>query len=35
MKPMMKNHEVVYELDFKYLVVLLECPTVNELGVQC
>ena len=35
MKPVMKNHEVVYELDFKYLVALLECPTVNELKVQC
>lgn len=33
MKPVMKNHEVVYELDFKYLVALLECPTVNELEV--
>ena len=33
MKPVIKNHEVVYELDFKYLVALLECPTVNELEV--
>lgn len=33
MKPVMKNHEVVYELDFKYLVALLECPTINELEV--
>lgn len=33
MKPVIKNHEVVYELDFKYLVALLECLTVNELEV--
>ena len=33
MKPVMKNHEMVYELDFKYLVALLERPTVNELEV--
>ena len=33
MKPVMKNHEVVYELDFKYLVALLECPTIKELEI--
>ena len=33
MKPVMENHEVVYELDFKYLVALLECPVVQELHI--
>ena len=33
MKPVMKDHKVVYELDFKYLVALLECPTIKEIGI--
>lgn len=34
MKPVMQNHEVVYELDFKYLVALLECPVILELNID-
>ena len=34
MKPVMQNHEVVYELDFKYLVALLECPVIQELNID-
>lgn len=33
MKPVIENGEVVYELDFKYLVALLECPVVQNLYV--
>lgn len=33
MHPVVEEGRVVYQLDFKYLVALLECPVVQELVI--
>ncbi|WP_455634893.1 IS66 family insertion sequence element accessory protein TnpB [Parabacteroides sp.] len=33
MRPVYKNGELWHQLDFKYLVALLNCPSVKELKI--
>jgi len=33
MKPVWENSKLIYELDFKYLAALLECPVKTELEI--
>lgn len=33
MRPVREGGETIYELDYKYLVALLECPVVNSIYI--
>ncbi len=33
LQPVYKGNSITYELDFKYLVALLECPVVKNISV--
>lgn len=33
LQPVHKGNSITYELDFKYLVALLECPVVKSISV--
>ena len=33
MKPIIEGNEIIYELQFKYLVAILECPVVERIVI--